>query len=97
MRKNELELDFIEELVDETLEHCKCNTPGCNSKRFMKKGKTVDYIIEYESTGDHETNIFIRVDLELQEAMIKTIEPVVFNGFCESNMDFATTLRMVIK
>jgi len=97
MSEIDLEWDFIEELVDEVLWECKCTIPGCNSKRLMKKGTITNYLIEYESTGKKETNIYIIMDIDPIEAQANGIQPVVFNGLCKTNMDFATALRMVIK
>ena len=94
--KDELESEFIVEFMKDPGTKCVCS-PDCTSMIYRKKGKLVDYIVQHETSGETETNIFIRIDMDLKEAMMKGIEPVVFNGFCESNMDFATTLRMVIK
>ena len=97
MSDNNLEVEFIEDFVDEVMMECKCADPECNSRRYRMKGKTEDYIIEYDSTGKGETNVFIIIDITPMRIHTDNIEPVVFNGYCKTNMDFATALRMVIK
>jgi len=97
MSDNTLEIEFIEDFVDKVMLRCECADPECNSKGYIMKGKTVDYVIEYDSTGKGETNVFIRIDITPMDAVLQGIEPVVFNGYCGTNMDFATALRMVIK
>jgi len=96
MSEGSLELEFVEELVDERIGECMCGTEGCESVIFRKKGSSVDYRVEYDPVGNHETNIFIRVEMDPLEAMQAGISSAVFNGRCDTNMDFAKALKMVI-
>ena len=91
----ELELEFIEDFMDEVIGSCNCNNPNCNVISFKKKGKSIDYIVDFDPKATElETNVIIQADVSPEE---KTrVNPLVFNGRCRSNMDFAKVLNMVI-
>ena len=95
MSEGSLELEFISEVVDEKIGDCQCGSSGCESVIFRKRGSKAEYRVEYDPKGFHETNVYIRMDVNPLEEM-SGITPVVFNGKCETNMDFAKVLKMVI-
>tara|TARA_R110000765_G_scaffold93781_7_gene176830 strand:+ start:22544 stop:22837 length:294 start_codon:yes stop_codon:yes gene_type:complete len=96
MSEGSLELEFVEELSDEMIGKCECGVEGCVSVMLRKKGAKVNYRIEYDPAGLHETNVVIRVEMAPMEYMQAGGIPIVFNGKCETNMDFAKALKMVI-
>lgn len=90
-----LELEFIEQFVDEDLGKCPCPNPNCRTLSFKKKGTNVDYIIDFDPEAKElETNVVVRAEISPEER--KMVNPLVFNGKCRSNMDFAKVLNMVI-
>lgn len=90
-----LEKEFIEQFMDSKESPCPCNNPSCKTVRYEKKGRLLDYYISYDpSPKELETNIYIE---QILPPMYPGKEnPVVFNGRCTSNMDFAKVLNMVI-
>ena len=91
-----LELEFVEQLMDETLEEqCPCPNPDCKTVRFRKKSPNMNYIVEYDpAPRPLESNLVIKAELSPRE--LQRLNPLVFNGLCKSNLDFAKVLNMVI-
>jgi len=92
----EIEKSFIEDCVDEILPPCECGLPECVATMYQKKGKKAVYRIEYDDSGLQETNVLIRIETDPMEAMRQGLIPIVFNGLCRTNMDFAKVLNMCI-
>ena len=93
--ETELELEFIEDFMDEVIGPCPCPNPDCEVISFKKKGKSINYIVDFDPKATElETNVIIQADVSPAEK--QKVNPLVFNGKCRSNMDFAKVLHMVI-
>ena len=92
----EIEESFVEDCMDVILPACECGSPDCVATMYQKKGEKAVYRVEFDASGDQETNLLIRVDTDPVEAMKNGLVPVVFSGLCKTNMDFAKILTMCI-
>ena len=89
-----LELDFIRQFMDDE-KKCECPNPNCNVINFKKTGKRADYIISVDTKPKElEPNVLIKVDMTPAE--LQRLNPLLFNGRCDDNIDFAKALNMVI-
>jgi hypothetical protein len=85
----DLKRDFLEEVCT-LLGPCECGSPNCKSFVFESIGKisTFRYIVEYDPSSDTHCNLLIYLK--------KRGDNIVFNGRCETELDVAQVLRMVI-